>query len=266
MPPLADLPPRLPPGRAALVVGHPGHELRIHGWLERAQPIVFVLTDGSGHGNRSRLASSTRVIDRASGRTGSIYGRFTDAEIYAALLGADVAVFTRVAEELAAAMSSDNVAYVLSDAAEGYNPTHDICRHVVDAAVQIVRRSAPLASFEFAVLGPPGPANDEHIRSVCVNLDAAALERKLQAAREYTEMTAEVDAALRTWGEDAFRVECLHAIADQNIWREPVELPPYYERHGERRTTQGTYAQVIRYREHVRPLRDALLRAAAGRP
>lgn len=267
MSPFIPLSPGFPPGRAALVVGHPGHELRIHGWLELAQPIVFVLTDGSGHGNRSRLASSTRVIDGAGGRTGSIYGRFTDVEIYAALLRADVAVFTRVVEELAAALRRDEVAYVLSDAAEGYNPTHDICRHIVDAAVQIVRRTAPLESFEFAVLGPPGPVDDNrHPGSVCVNLDAAAFERKLQAAREYPEMTTEVDTALRTWGEDAFRLECFRAIADQDFWREPSELPPYYERHGERRLTEGTYAQVIRYRDHVRPLRDALLGAAAGRP
>jgi hypothetical protein len=32
----------------------------------------------------------------------------------------------------------------------------------------------------------------------------------------------------------------------------------YYERHGERRMAEGTYAQVIRYGEHLRPLRDAL--------
>ena len=32
----------------ALVIGHPGHELLVHGWLEVARPIVFVFTDGSG--------------------------------------------------------------------------------------------------------------------------------------------------------------------------------------------------------------------------
>ena len=34
-------------GRTALFVAHPGHELRIYGWLERARPQVHVLTDGS---------------------------------------------------------------------------------------------------------------------------------------------------------------------------------------------------------------------------
>src|SRR5207302_1404403 len=31
---------------SALLVAHPGHELRVHGWLERERPLVFVLTDG----------------------------------------------------------------------------------------------------------------------------------------------------------------------------------------------------------------------------
>src|SRR4030095_641561 len=33
----------LPDTRAALVSAHPGHELRVHGWLEIARPLVFVL-------------------------------------------------------------------------------------------------------------------------------------------------------------------------------------------------------------------------------
>ncbi len=34
------------PTPAASVVAHPGHEVRIHGWLERESPHVFILTDG----------------------------------------------------------------------------------------------------------------------------------------------------------------------------------------------------------------------------
>ena len=32
--------------RAALVIAHPGHELRIHHWLERVKPRVFVQNQG----------------------------------------------------------------------------------------------------------------------------------------------------------------------------------------------------------------------------
>src|SRR4029077_12021317 len=63
---------------AALVVAHPGHELRVHGWLERHRPVVFVLTDGSGSTASSRLHSTQRILLRAEARQGSIFGRFSD--------------------------------------------------------------------------------------------------------------------------------------------------------------------------------------------
>ena len=78
-----------PPSRtphAALVMAHPGHELRIHGWLERTRPLPFVLTDGSGHTSSSRLASTTRVLTAAGAQpAGVLYGQLTDREVYQAL-------------------------------------------------------------------------------------------------------------------------------------------------------------------------------------
>jgi hypothetical protein len=52
------------PGSAppvALVSGHPGRELRVHGGLERHRPIVIIITDGSGSRCRSRPASTHAV-------------------------------------------------------------------------------------------------------------------------------------------------------------------------------------------------------------
>jgi len=49
----------------ALIIAHPGHELRVHHWLEKTRPLVFVLTDGSGRTAQSRLHSTTRILERA---------------------------------------------------------------------------------------------------------------------------------------------------------------------------------------------------------
>jgi hypothetical protein len=49
-------------GESALIIAHPGHEIRVHGWLERAKPVVYVLTDGSGRSGQSRLASTARLL------------------------------------------------------------------------------------------------------------------------------------------------------------------------------------------------------------
>ena len=114
--------PFLPDARAALVIAHPGHELRVHRWLEVARPLVFVLTDGSGRSGLSRLNSTTKILSQAGAKVGSIFGRFTDAEIYASILEAEFSRFTAVATELAESFLQSDVDYVAGDASEGYNP------------------------------------------------------------------------------------------------------------------------------------------------
>src|SRR5439155_2029574 len=92
-------PPTVLGRRAALVVAHPGHELRVHGWLERARPLTFVLTDGSASTGRPRLDSTTVVLTRVGARPGSIYGRFSDAAFYQALLAYRFDEFDHLVDE-----------------------------------------------------------------------------------------------------------------------------------------------------------------------
>src|SRR5206468_10486420 len=82
--------PTLPGRRAALVIAHPGHELRVHAWVELAQPLAFVLTDGSGHTGQSRLASTSRLLDQTGASSGGIYGRLTDGVLYTAIHRSEV--------------------------------------------------------------------------------------------------------------------------------------------------------------------------------
>jgi hypothetical protein len=42
----------------------------------------------------------------------------------------------------------------------------------------------------------------------------------------------------------------------RNIFKEDTK--PYYEEYGEKRVAEGKYGEVIRYREHVLPLAEAL--------
>lgn len=251
------LPDSFPPGRATLVVAHPGHELRVHGWLELARPTVFVFTDGSGRTAASRLHSTTAVIQAAGASPGGIFGRFTDAAFYTAVLEHDVPLFTALTAELAAALVEDQIDCVAGDAAEGYNPTHDVCRLVINAATRIATRirNVPIANLEFPLVGRPG--SEGPAGALCLELEPAVLQRKLRAALGYPEMAGEVAAALEAWGAEAFRKECFRSVAQEDPAREPEE-PPYYERFGEERVGAGSYERVIRYREHILPLADAL--------
>src|SRR2546429_9031484 len=120
-----------------LFIVHPCHELLVHGWVELAKPLVFVLTDGSGRTNQSRLKSTTEILNQTGAKLGCIYGRLTDRAAYSAILDRKFDVFIRLAKELAEAFIAQCIDYVAGDAAEGFSPTHDVCRLIINAAVKI---------------------------------------------------------------------------------------------------------------------------------
>src|SRR5689334_19417889 len=122
-------------GKCALLIAHPGHEIRVHGWLEMAKPVVFVLTDGSGRSGTSRLASTTRLLNRAGAKAGSIFGRLSDRDFYHAVLQRDFGFFRDLTSELSDALVRQHFDFVLGDAADGEILTHDVWRGVIDAAI-----------------------------------------------------------------------------------------------------------------------------------
>lgn len=186
--------------RAALVVAHPSHELLIHGWLEQTQPYVCILTDGAGRSGEPRLNRTTEVLLRAGAEPGTIYGRLTDLEVYAAILDGDSELFAELVEELAEAFVSEQIDYVAGDAAEGYSVTHDICRVMIGAAVELAqsRYGHRVANFDFPVVGSPDDCADELRReTIRLELDDETFARKVNAALAYSPKLAhDVEAAL----------------------------------------------------------------------
>lgn len=246
--------------RAALVIGHPGHELRVHGWLEITRPVVFVFTDGSGRSNQSRLPSTTRVLSHAGATRGSVYGRLTDGKAYSAILNHEFDVFVELAEELCEAFAAERIDYVAGDAFEGYNPMHDVCRLVINAAVASAQgvRDHRLRNLGFSLIGQPTACHEaSHADGICLRLDDAAFARKLAAAKGYVELAGEVHSALKRTSADALRVECLRPVGPGE---DLSDQPPFYEAHGEKQVAAGLYDRVLRYQEHIAPLAEALRR------
>ncbi|HJQ22901.1 MAG TPA: hypothetical protein VKA60_03220 [Blastocatellia bacterium] len=240
--------------RAALVVAHPGHELRLYGWLGLARPTVYVLTDGSGHSGSSRLAATSSLLDAVGAERGCLYGRFTDAAFYAALRDQDVNLFTDLAGELAADLARRRVAYVVGDTIEGYNPTHDVCRALINAAVELVQRDGGQrpGNYGFAVVNWPDASRPHATR---LRLDERTFGDKLAAARAYSAWVTDINVMLGEMGAEAFRDEYLEALTDDD---EIFIEPPFYEQYGERQVAAGYYKDVLRYRQHVLPITAAL--------
>jgi hypothetical protein len=250
--------------RAALLVAHPGHELRVHHWIETARPVTFALTKGDGAHRVSRLESSTKVLERAGASIGSIYGRLDDREVYRALLARDHELFTEWLAELVTELIALDVDYLVADGEEGYNPSHDVCHYLASASTAAVARTTgrTVADFDFPLIGPPDacPA-DRRLEAVWLHLDDDALARKLQSAREYTELREEVERAVQANGAEAFRVECLRPVKRDD--RQTFSRP-FYEQYGEQQVAKGIYSEVIRYDQHIVPLKNALWYHAAA--
>ena len=186
--------------RAALVVAHPSHELRMHGWLEQTKPYVCVLTDGAGRSGEPRLARTSEVLSRAGATQGAIYGRSTDLDVYAAILDGNSELFGGLVEELAQAFVTERIDYVAGDAAEGYSVTHDICRIMIGAAVELAEREYGhrVANFDFLVVGPPDECPPElRAEAMWLELNDAEFRRKVNALLAYTpKLAEEVESAL----------------------------------------------------------------------
>jgi hypothetical protein len=273
-----------PGRRAALVLAHPGHELAILGWVRVAQPTLFVLTDGSGREGRSRINSTTQILSAVGGQPGTIYGRLSERQVYEALLAGATAWFVALAEELSAALAVGEFDLVVGDAAEGFQPTHDVFRLVLDAAIELARRATgrPLPSFEFPLFGRQSDCPVElRADAIWVELDEEGLRRKLAIAAQYAELATEFRAAMTgdmagvlagfpalaaaarsaigELGADAYRIECLRPVpAGGSTW--PTTAKPFYEMYGEALAGVGRVSKVVRFADHLLPVAKALAR------
>jgi hypothetical protein len=220
---------------------------------------VFVLTDGSGNHGKSRLASTTRILDELHARPGNVYGRMTDKQVYVGIFENDVALFATIVEDIASALVENNTEVVAGDSIEGYNPTHDLCRVIIDSAVRLAgeRTGRPPQNFAFPVTESRQSHNSLLDEALPFQLDQHTFDRKLAAARRYSELTGDVEGALRETGIDSFRTEWL-IPSNAGEASAPFIEPPFYEQYGERQVSLGHYDRVLRYREHFLPLAESL--------
>jgi hypothetical protein len=188
--------------------------------------------------------------------------------------------FFELIDAIASLLVREEIDCVAGDAEEGYNPAHDICRLLINAAVTVANGSRQeIKNFDFTLIAPPTACSSAlHSRAITLQLDERALARKLATAHNYPELQAEVAAALSGAGSvglrqhpdlanrtttgfatgtaDQFAFECLRPADAKPMSRE--RATPFYELYGERQVAAGHYTRVLRYREHILPLADAI--------
>jgi len=241
-----------------LLVAHPGHELLLHGWISRNKPVVHVLTDGAGHhSSGTRLGATADTLRSLGARPGAIFGRLSDTEAYTMILERNTALLFSLVTELASQLERDRPVMLVGDAPESYNPVHDLCRLIGGAAIAMAGVSTE--QYEFSVVNHPDSAG----AAVVIDLNAVEHAAKMELARTQAASLADIEALVTRYGPDAYRRETLCRVTDWTAIDDGA--PPLYERFGEERVAAGQYMTVIRRREHVLPLRDALCAAVEKR-
>jgi len=250
-------------GRAALAVAHPGHELCVHGWMQRSRPVVLVLTDGSGGKGSPRLASTERVLRQTGAKPGCLFGRFPDRQIYQAVLEGNTQLFLDLAAELAVEFVRNQIEIVVGDAAEGAILTHDLWRGVVNRAIVMASQSLgrELVSLEFPLEETQAIPAAASATKYTLRLSDSELRKKLAAARSYRELSHEIELAISTGGEEGLRCERFFPTQIRQVDTN-LSASPRYELHGEQQVAAGVYSQVVRYQQHVLPI----LRSLQQRP
>lgn len=226
------------------------------------RPDVFVLTDGSGSTNQSRLEQTEVVLRAAHARRTGWLATLTDKEVYHLILQGEITAFVDRVRELAEYIISHAVQEIAGDMIEGYNPSHDLCRNIINAAVELAAGQGHPIRRNLAFPLVAKPAAEKKIQPAeALQLDAAALHDKQEIAMSYGALRHEVEAALQISGKEMFATEVLYDAAP--LGDAPPEIPPQYERYGEKRVAAGLYRDAIRYRTHVAPL-VARLRSTLG--
>ena len=243
--------------RIALILGHPGHELRVFRFLELYKPRVYVLTDGSGSAGHSRVANTLKILRQTGAEAGPVMGRYTDERFYRILREQDKALLTDLMEEIMADMQEQHIDTLAGDAAEGFSPAHDLCRYMINSMAGMYRAADGAAppNYEFLLEGPPSDCPEDRAgEAIRIRLEEHDFQRKFAAALDYPELRQEVERVFSTHGAQPFTLECLWPSGPLDRYKTWTTEFPFYETWGREKLLSGKYKELISYREHLLPL------------
>ncbi|MCP5410550.1 MAG: hypothetical protein H6924_00085 [Alphaproteobacteria bacterium] len=196
---------------------------------------------------------------------GEIFGPHTDKFLYRAIMQRDTRAICGLFDAIVTSLVVNDIDFVVADAWEGFNPGHDLCRFLVDTAIQAAEAQTGSRIQNYAIqLWETNRNGDMHRPrgTLRLPLTPGAFQAKIDQARGYDDLQSEVDRALSSGGYDAFRTEHLIRVA-QPRYEFPTGIP-YYEQVGEERVRKGIYRSCLRFEDHFRPIMTDVRRHARG--
>jgi len=247
----------------ALIIGHPGHELRAYAFIKKYKPDVFILTDGSGSHKASRLHQSIKLLDSLGAKFQDTIKIFTDIELYNIVLGQNLSEIISYKNSLKQIIIDNDYDIIVGDALEGFNPTHDICRYLINGIISEMSFSInakAILNYDFVLDSAPNNISfDNNIEGLSLKLTDEDFKMKIEAAMSYPELKYEVVTAIEKYGTEVFLWESFGRVFDLNQISNWDTIRPYYEEFGEKRVGQGAYSAIITFDKHIKPIAEACL-------
>jgi len=250
--------------KSLLIIGHPGHELRAFKFIKDHKPDVVIITDGSGSQHSSRIANSIKILDSLGSRCINSFNPFTDKEIYDFILNENIPAIEKIRDIILNEVLAQGYDLLIGDALEGFNPTHDLCRYIINSVV----KKANLENRDHAIKNISYKLDSvSSIKSNLISdesvfnffLSEKEFNEKYTAALNYPELEFELDKAIQLYGKDAFMNEEYEVVEDIEMisnWSAPC---PFYENYGKEKVRDGVYQQSIEFEKHMKPIAMALI-------
>ena len=256
-----------PVRRAALVVAHPAHEVRILRWLSLVRPHVYILTQGSRSGaDSTRRAASERLIEAHGATVAKDWAGAWDRDLYDMLLDGKYGALLDWADQLTEDFIAREIDLVVADSWQLYNVAHEITYVIAALAAQRARealgREVALVTYPVVPhsMSPAAPVAPTLAR---FKLTQAAVNTKRAAMEQIPDIATEASAIDESEGREAHALETFNAALPLgSILRTPREAP-VYEVFGMERVKAGIYTDVVRW-PHVQRACEALINARAA--
>ncbi len=249
--------------KAAVIIGHPGHELRIYKFLKEFTPDVFIITDGSGANNSSRIDNSIRLINALGAKYIDTIQPIPDTLLYEYIIQHNFTAIVALQKSIKALIIQNNYNLIVGDSLEGFNPTHDLCRYLINGIVKEINSDEAnelVFNYSFDLDAAPNKIiNNHHNNDFYLLLSDKELDDKITAGLNYTELKYEIEKALNLFGKKAFNKEIFWWVENDHSIKNWNECAPLYEKYGKERVGNGIYSEVIEFEKNMKPLANLLL-------
>lgn len=265
-------------GNYALCIAHPGHEIRLHGFIEKTKPYIFVLADQGEPSRMIRLSNYLGFIFKnTKNKRDAFYVieqkpddkkpdpekelktyYLTDLNIQNELHKGNIDFFKYYVKQTANRFVQNKIDHVVVDSIENMDATHDINRALIDAAVALVKKKKgkQINIFEFNVSNP----YDHNIGPDClmVELEEEEMMKKISFTVSYSpDVFTELKQNL------SVDISTINKIAEQaNGFEEIKNLllalnPGYFKYEYLRPATE--HENSHNYKTYILPIREKLM-------